>query len=79
MGDANATTVERMTLVSDLGPLHFDPAVLLAAGETFWVDGDTLLVRGSDGATRQVQGLRDERVPGRYHQPGLRPQRPNGE
>ncbi|MDQ3663886.1 MAG: hypothetical protein M3353_04410, partial [Actinomycetota bacterium] len=55
-------TVERLTLVSDVvgefGPVHFDPAVFLSAGDAFWMDGFTLYIRAPDGAVRQVQGSR---------------------
>jgi len=49
------TTVERLTLVSEVKWLHFEPAVLLHAEETFWVDDRTLHVRRVDNTQYQVQ------------------------
>lgn len=49
------TTVERLTLVSELGWLHFHPPVTLQPGEVFWKWGRTLRIRSLDGAVRQVQ------------------------
>lgn len=49
------TIVERLTLVSEVGCLNFDPPVFLQTGEVFWTWGRALLVRSPDGAVRQIQ------------------------
>ncbi|GEL99003.1 hypothetical protein [Cellulomonas terrae] len=48
------TRVERLTLVSEIHHLHFEPPVFLRPGETFWVEGRTLHIRTPDLAVRQV-------------------------
>jgi hypothetical protein len=48
------TLVERLTLVSEVGWLHFEPAVVLRPGERFWVNDRTLHIRAVDGTVRHV-------------------------
>jgi hypothetical protein len=44
------TTADRLTLVSNVHELYFEPPVFVKQGETFWVEGRALHVRNQDGA-----------------------------
>lgn len=46
------TTAERVTMISEVHWLNFEPAELVQQGEVFWVEDRTLFVRGLDGAVR---------------------------
>lgn len=48
------TRVERLTLVSVIEHLHFEPAVFLRPGEGFWVEDQALHIRARDGSVRMV-------------------------
>ena len=48
------TVAERLTIISEIDWLHFEPPMLVQPGETFWVKERTLHVRGLDGAVRTV-------------------------
>lgn len=49
------TTVERLTMASVIGWLHFEAPVFLQPGEVFWVEGRTLHVRSPEGGVRLVE------------------------
>jgi hypothetical protein len=49
------TNVERLTLVSELDWMYFEPPVFLQPGETFWTEAHTLYIRSVDGDVRQVR------------------------
>lgn len=64
------TLVERLTVISDLGNLWFTPPVFIEAGSRFRLVGDSLVVTDCEGAVRQIEGQRTERIPGiRYPKP----------
>jgi hypothetical protein len=48
------TTAEKLTLISEIDWLHFEPPVFVQPGEKFWVEGRTLHVRSLDGDVRTV-------------------------
>ena len=48
------TVAERLTLISEIDWLHFEPPMFVQAGETFRVEERTLHVRSVDGAVRMV-------------------------
>jgi hypothetical protein len=48
------TTVEKLTLISEIDWLYFEPAIFIQPGETFWVEGRTLHVRALDGSVRRI-------------------------
>jgi hypothetical protein len=50
----SVTRAERLTLVSEVGWLHFEPPMFVRAGECFWVEDRTLYVRSVDGEVRSV-------------------------
>lgn len=49
------TRAERVTLVSEVGWLYFEPPMLVHTGECFWVEDRTLYVRSTDGEVRSVE------------------------
>ena len=51
----SVTRANRLTLVSEVGWLYFEPPMYVQAGECFWVDDRTLYVRSTDGAVRSVE------------------------
>lgn len=48
------THVEKLTLISEIEWLHFEPPMFVHPGETFWVEDRTLHVRSADGEVRTV-------------------------
>jgi hypothetical protein len=48
------TEVERLTLISEIAWLYFEPPIFVQPGETFWVEDRTLHVRSLDGAIRKI-------------------------
>jgi hypothetical protein len=48
------TRADKLTLISEIGWLYFEPPIFVQAGETFWVEDRTLHVRSLDGALRKV-------------------------
>ena len=51
--ERDETVAGRLTVVSHLQWLNFDPPVFLQAGETYWIEGRTLHVRATDGDLRE--------------------------
>lgn len=49
------TTVERLTMASVIGWLHFEPPVFLQPGDVFWVEERTFHVRSPEGEVRLVE------------------------
>lgn len=45
---------DRLTLISEVGWLHFEPPMFVQAGECYWVEDRTLYVRSTDGEVRSV-------------------------
>ena len=48
------TTAERLTLISEIDWLYFEPPIFVKTGETFWVEGRSLHVRALDGSVRKI-------------------------
>ncbi|HUR03017.1 MAG TPA: hypothetical protein VM347_10795 [Nonomuraea sp.] len=48
------TTAERLTLISEIDWLYFEPPIFVQPGETFWVEDRTLKIRTLDGAVRTI-------------------------
>ena len=49
------TQVDRLTLVSEVGWLNFEPPIFVQAGESFWVVDRTLYVLSIDGDVRSAE------------------------
>jgi hypothetical protein len=50
----SVSRVDRLTLVSEVGWLHFEPPMFVQAGECFWVEDRTLYVRSTEGEVRSI-------------------------
>jgi hypothetical protein len=48
------TAAERLTIISEVEWLHFEPPMLVHPGEYYWVENRTLHVRSVDGQVRKV-------------------------
>lgn len=48
------TVAERLTIISEIDWLYFEPPMLVQPGESFWVKDRTLHVRALDGVIRTV-------------------------
>jgi len=48
------TEAERLTLISEIDWLYFEPPIFVQPGETFWVEDRTLHVRSLNGAIRKI-------------------------
>ncbi|HAP77910.1 MAG TPA: hypothetical protein DCR14_17730 [Acidimicrobiaceae bacterium] len=51
----SVTRADRLTLVSEVGWLYFEPPIFVQAGECFWVNDRTLYVRSTDREVRSVE------------------------
>lgn len=49
------TSVERLTLISRIEWLNFEPPLFLRPGEGFWVEDRILHIRTLDGSVRRVE------------------------
>lgn len=49
------TPVERLTLLENVHHLYFEPPLFLQTGESFWVEGRSLFVRGVNGQVRSQE------------------------
>lgn len=61
----SVTRADRLTLVSEVGWLYFDPPMFVHAGECFWVEDRTLYVRSTDGEVRSVEARAPRPTDGR--------------
>ena len=48
------TIADRLTLISQIDWLYFEPAVFVQPGETFWIEDRTLHIRTDAGVVRRV-------------------------
>ncbi len=48
------TTADRLTLISQIDWLYFEPAVFVQPGETFWIEDRILHIRTDAGVVRRV-------------------------